>query len=239
MTDKKSKNLIIEHLEEIRKRIIICGISLILGSLVTFSFADYIRRILIIPAGNITLIYTNPSEAFLANVRVAVFTGIIVSMPVIIYQFLAYILPALYKEERKTLLTILFGMIFMFTCGIVFSYKIAFPITIKFFLQFTADDLIPLYTITEYISFVSKFLLVFGFIFLLPILFLGLSYMNLVTPEILVSIRRYVILGLAIFAAVITPPDVVSQIMVLVPLLVLYEVGIILVRITRKKKVLL
>ncbi len=233
MAFNKNDSKIIEHLEEIRKRLIISILSIFMAALASYYFAEDIRNILLIPAGNIRLIYTNPMEAFMSNVRVAFMCGIIVAMPILIYQFLAYILPALYKNEKKFILPLVFSMLIMFILGILFSYKVAYPFTIEFFLQYSSDNLEPMFTITEYINFVSRFLLTFGMIFQLPLLFTILGYANIVTAKMLSKFRRYIIVILGILAAIITPPDVVSQIMVLIPLCFLYEIGIVLVRVVQ------
>lgn len=230
MRDEIKKNAIILHLEEIRKRILVCLTTLLLTSAIGFRFVEGVRRMLLFPAEEIKLIYTSPAEAFVVNIRVAIFIGIIMAMPMFIAQFLAYILPALYRNEKRVLVPTIFSMLALFIVGVIFSYKIAFPFTIKFFLQFASSDLIPMFTITEYISFAVKFLLSFGIIFQLPLLFVILGLMNVVNPSLLSRTRKYVILILAIIAAVITPPDAISQLMVLLPLWLLYEISILLVK---------
>lgn len=236
MKDSIRESTVIMHLEEIRRRIIICLVALIIASIIGFTFVDKIRRLLLLPAGQIQLIYINPTEALIVNIRVAILFGIILAMPVFIVQFFAYILPALYKNEKRVLVPMVFAMLVMFIIGILFSYKIAFPFTIKFFLQFASSDLVPMFTITEYISFVTKFLVLFGVVFQLPLLFIILGAMNVVDSSILSKSRKYVIIALAIIAAIITPPDAISQLMVLIPLWILFEIGILLVKVIQLRK---
>ncbi|WP_090441117.1 twin-arginine translocase subunit TatC [Natronincola peptidivorans] len=227
---------VIHHLEELRKRLIICLVALLLTSVISFMFVEEIRYLLIRPAGSLELIYISPPEALMANIRLAILAGIILAMPILIYQFLAFIMPALYKSEKKLLIPIVFGMLVMFSVGIAFAYTIAFPFAITFFLQFASQDVIPMFTITQYISFVTQFLLTFGLVFQLPLFFLILGTMNIVTAPLLRRIRKYVVVAIAIGAAIITPPDIISQLMIAAPLLVLYEIGILLVAVIQFRK---
>ncbi|WP_283408196.1 twin-arginine translocase subunit TatC [Anoxynatronum buryatiense] len=230
---------IIRHLEELRKRLIICLVALAITATAGFFYVDEIRVLLVKPAGPIELIYITPPEALMVNIRLAILAGIMVAMPVFVYQLLAFIMPALYKNEKKLLVPVVFAMILMFITGILFAYRVAFPFAIAFFLKFASDDLIPLFTITQYTSFITQFLLTFGLVFQLPLLFLFLGLINVVTAPLLRRIRKYVMLVILIGAAIITPPDVVSQLMIAAPLWVLYEVGILLVMLVqfrRKKK---
>lgn len=236
---EESKTMtLIHHLEELRKRLIICVISLVVTAGISFFFVDDIRRLLVKPAGQLQLIYISPPEALMVNIRLAIISGIIVSMPLFAYHFLAFLMPALYKNEKKVILPVVFAMIAMFAVGISFAYRIAFPFAIAFFLQFATEDLVAMFTITQYTNFATQFLLTFGLVFQLPIVFLFLGALNVVTAPQLRRIRKYMFLVIVIGAAIVTPPDVVSQLMVAGPLWVLYEVGIVLVMIVqlRKKK---
>jgi sec-independent protein translocase protein TatC len=237
MTEEETRTMsIIHHLEELRKRLLICLLVLVVTAGASFFYVDEIRRLLVKPAGSLELIYISPPEALMVNIRLAILAGIMLAMPVFVYQFLAFILPALYKNEKHILIPVVFGMILMFIAGIYFSYSIAFPFAITFFLKFASTDLVPMFTITQYTSFVTQFLLTFGLVFQLPLLFLFLGMINVVTAPMLRRIRKYVILVIFIGAAIITPPDVVSQIMIAGPLWVLYEVGIVLVMVVQFRR---
>ncbi|MCC5910602.1 MAG: twin-arginine translocase subunit TatC [Clostridiaceae bacterium] len=227
---------LIQHLEELRKRLIVCIATLLLTSIASFMFVEDIRYILIRPAGSLKLIYTTPPEALIANIRLSILAGILLAMPVFTYQFLVFIMPALYKNEKKLLFPIVFAMLIMFSIGIAFAYIVAFPFAITFFLQFASQDLVPMFTITQYTAFVTQFLLTFGLVFLLPLLFVILGMLNIVTAPFLRRIRKYVLLVIAVGAAIITPPDVISQLMIGGPLVVLYEVGILLVAVIQFRK---
>lgn len=236
-SEYESKSMtIIHHLEELRKRIIICLVALVITAGFSFSYVDQIRYLLIKPAGSLELIYISPPEALMVNIRLAIISGIIIAMPIFVYHFLAFLMPALYKNEKKMIIPVVFAMIIMFSIGITFAYRIAFPFAIAFFLKFASDDLVAMFSITQYTSFVTQFLLTFGLVFQLPIVFLFLGVLNVVTAPLLRRIRKYMILVIVIGAAIITPPDVVSQLMIAGPLWVLYEIGIVLVMIVQLKK---
>lgn len=236
MKDETKKMTIIMHLEELRKRIILCLVALLIASIIGFTFVDNIRKLLLLPAGEIELIYISPAEALIVNIRMAIRFGIILAMPIFVYQFLAFILPALYKNEKKILIPTVFAMFAMFIIGVLFSYKIVFPFTITFFLKFATSDLVPMFTITQYISFTTKFLVIFGVVLQLPLLFLILGILNVVNASLLSKSRKYAIIAIAVIAAIITPPDVISQLMIIVPLWILFEIGILLVRVVQFKK---
>ena len=227
---------LIHHLEELRKRIIICLVALVIAAGFSFSYVDQIRHLLIKPAGSLELIYISPPEALMVNIRLAIISGIIIAMPIFVYHFLAFLMPALYKNEKKVIVPVVFAMMIMFSTGIIFAYRIAFPFAIAFFLKFASDDLVAMFSITQYTSFVTQFLLTFGLVFQLPIVFLFLGALNVVTAPLLRRIRKYMILVIVIGAAIITPPDVVSQLMIAGPLWVLYEIGIVLVMIVQFRK---
>lgn len=227
---------ILEHLEELRKRLFKCLAAVLVGSVISFAFVGELRTLLTRPAGDLTLIYVKPAEALIANIRLAVMAGVILVLPLIIYQFLAFIVPGLYKKERRVLLPLVFFMVILFGAGVSFAYFVAFPFAITFFLKFATHDLQALFTITEYMAFVTKFIFSFGLVFQMPLLFLVLGRLNVVKPPFLRRNRKYVLLIIVVFAALITPPDAISQLIMAGPLLVLYEFGIILVAISQYRR---
>lgn len=227
---------IIEHLEELRRRIIWCLVVLLVLSGISFTFIEQVRAILLDPAGGLQLIYTSPPEALMASIRLAIMSGLVLSMPVFLYHLLAFILPGLYKKEARVLVPIMLVMLAMFAAGISFGYLVAFPFAIRFFLRFATDDLVPMFTITEYLGFVTRFLFTFGLVFQLPLLMMFLGMLGVVRPPFLRKYRKYVILGIVVGSAIITPPDVISQIMIGVPLWGLYEVGILLVSVVQRRR---
>jgi sec-independent protein translocase protein TatC len=227
---------VVEHLAELRLRLFISAGALLVAALICFAHVALIRSFITAPLDGLKLVYLSPPEAFMANLRLALISGLILASPVILYELLAFIFPGLTKEEKLLILAILPGIIFLFAVGIIFAYYIAFPFTLRFFLQFASAQLEPLFTITEYISFVLSFHLAFGIVFQLPLFTWALGKLGLLTTDFLKRHRKIALLIMLILSAVISPPDIVSQVIMVLPLLLLYEIGIIMVRISEKKR---
>ncbi len=236
MKKNKNEQTLVDHLEELRKRLFISVIVLFITTIIGFLFVDMLRYFLVSPAGNLELIYVTPPEALMANIRLAFMGGLVLSMPLITYQLLAFVFPGLSKNEKKAIIPVVFFMFIFFAAGISFAYLVVFPFAVTFFLSFATDNLTALFTITNYLSFATNFLFAFGMVFQLPLLFFALGKMNLVTPGFLRSNRKYALLIMVIVAALITPPDVVSQIMLVLPLVLLYELGVLLVVLSQRGK---
>ena len=229
------------HLEELRKRLITCFAAVGIGFLISYGFKEKLFYILsrplisVLPPGD-KLVFTGLPEAFFTYLKVSFLFGLILATPVILYQFWMFVAPGLYKNERRLLLPIVFLSSFFFIGGALFGYFIVFPFGFKFFLGFATETIKPLPAMREYLSFSSKLLLAFGLVFELPLVITFLSRMGLVTVDYLKKNRKYAILLFFVMAAILTPPDVISQIMMAVPLMLLYEVSIIGARIFRRKK---
>jgi sec-independent protein translocase protein TatC len=219
------------HLEELRKRLIICFISIGIGFVAAYGFKEKLFQILMHPLVSVmktgeTLIFTGLPEAFFTYLKVAFLAGILLASPVIIYQFWIFVAPGLYEKERRLLVPIVFLSTFFFMAGAFFGYFIVFPFGFKFFLGFATDTIKPLPSMREYLSLSSKLLLAFGLVFELPLVITFLAKLGIVNVEFLKKNRKYAILLFFVFAAILTPPDVVTQIMMAVPLMVLYEISI-------------
>jgi len=160
----------------------------------------------------------------------------VVSLPVILHQLSAYIFPGLTRPEKKFYLAVLFGIIMLFAAGVIFAYQIVFPFTIRFFLQFADARLDPQFTVTEYISFVISFHLAFGAVFQLPLFTWALGKMGLLSTGFLKRHRKIAILVMLILSAIITPPDIISQVVMIFPLVLLYEMGIVMVLISERRR---
>lgn len=237
VTQKSDVNMsFLEHLDELRNRLIVIAIAILILSVACFCFVDKILFILTRQAEGLELIYTMPAEAFTSQIRLAVIAAVFISLPFTIYQILAFISPALRSVERITLLALLFMMVFLFFAGVAFGYFAVFPFALRFFLGFSSAELLPLFTISRYISFVVSFLVAFGLVFQVPLIFWFLGSMSLLSSQFLGSNRKYALLVNAIISAIITPPDVFSQILMIIPLAILYEVGFVLVRISERKR---
>lgn len=230
------------HLEELRKRLITCFIAIGIGFLISYGFKEQLFKILTRPLISVMnegdqLIFTGLPEAFFTYLKVAFLSGFMLAAPVIIYQFWVFVAPGLYNKERRILFPIIFLSSFFFVGGALFGYFIVFPFGFKFFLGFATDTIRPLPSMREYLSFSSKLLLAFGLAFELPLVITLLAKLGLISVDFLRKNRKYAILLFFVGAAILTPPDVVTQIMLALPLMALYELSILGARLFGKKRV--
>ena len=217
----------LDHLEELRKRLLWCILSVVLISAVGYFFSEHIMNFLLrpYPSGE-KLIFLAPTEGFIVHIKVAVFAGIIISLPIIFYQLWQFVAPGLYKKERKYVPLIVFYSSFFFLVGAAFCYFVIIKYGLNFLLGFGSDKLEPAIQIKEYLKFVTLLIMVFGIIFELPLLSFFLTKMGILTPEFMRSKSRYGIVLIFMFAAILTPPDVVTQLFLAGPLILLYEISI-------------
>ena len=233
MSDQEERSPFTEHLGELRDRLIHSFIAVGVGFVAAYFFKEQLFDILTAPlvtamakSGNAKLIFTGLPEAFFTYLKVALLAGIILATPVLFYEFWMFVSPGLYREEKKYILPIIILSVIFFIAGASFGYFIVFPYGFQFFLGFTTETIQAMPSMKEYLSFASKMLLAFGFVFELPLVLTFLSRMGLVTPAFLKKNRKYALLLFFVGAAMITPPDVVTQIMMAMPLILLYEIGI-------------
>jgi sec-independent protein translocase protein TatC len=229
------------HLEELRKRLITVFIAVAAGFVIAFGFKERLFKILVQPLVKVmkegeTLIYTGLPEAFFTYLKVAFLAGLIVASPIILYQFWMFVAPGLYKNERRMMMPIVLLSSFFFIGGALFGYFIVFPWGFKFFLGFATDTIRPLPSMKEYFGFSAKLLLAFGLVFELPLVLTFMAKLGIVSVDFLKKNRKYALLLFFAGAAILTPPDVITQIMMALPLMVLYEISIIGARIFGKKK---
>jgi len=234
MEDEKKISLV-EHLEELRGRIIKSLIAVIAGAVITYSQIERILPFITKPVGK--LIFIAPQEAFMAYVYIALFGGVILSSPVILFQIWRFVSCGLVSNERKWLL--IFGPLsfLFFAAGAAFAYSLIAPIGLRFLLGFATDMLTPMITISRYIVFMGTVVLAFGVAFELPIAVLFLTKIGLVSPAFLVTKRRHMVAGIFILSAVLTPPDVVTQLLLAFPLMGLFELSVLFSRLVHKEKV--
>jgi sec-independent protein translocase protein TatC len=237
---------LLDHLVELRKRLIWSFAALILAFAVCFYFADDIFAFLAqplvkgFPPGEGKVIYTKLYEAFFVEIRVAFFAAFFLAFPVIANQIWAFVAPGLYAKEKRAFLPFLIATPVLFTLGGALAYYVVMPVAIHFLLSFQGNlggieqEALP--SIGEYLSFVMHFILAFGIAFLLPILLMLMERAGLVTRDQLKSGRRYAILVAFVIAAVATPPDVLSQFMLAVPLILLYEISLIAIWFTERRR---
>jgi len=235
----ETKQPLLEHLIELRRRLLWSLASLVVCFFVCFHFASNIFAVLVQPllhAGQGRLIYTDIFEAFFVQVKVALFAALMLSFPVIATQLWRFVAPGLYVREKKAFLPFLLLTPLFFAAGACFAYFLAMPWALKFLLSYQGNvggiqqEALP--GVGNYLNFVTRFLFGFGAAFLLPILLMILERAGIVTREQLAKSRRYAIVGAAAVSAVLTPPDVVSMLLLLVPLYGLYEFAILAIRIT-------
>lgn len=234
---------LLEHLIELRKRLLWCVLALAVSFGVCFYFAKPIFAFLVQPllmAGQGKLIYTSIFEAFFANVKVAFFSAIMISFPILAIQVWQFVAPGLYKNEKRAFLPFLLLTPVLFIMGAALAYYGAMPVALHFLLSYQGDvggiqqEALP--GVGNYLDFVTKFLFGFGFSFLLPVVLLLLERAGIVTRKQLVGGRRYAIVGAAAVAAVLTPPDVVSMLTLMVPLVLLYEFALIVMWFTERRR---
>ena len=217
----------LDHLEEFRMRLLKCIFSIMLFSVAAYFFSKQIMKILLLPYPKAEkLIFLAPTEGFITYIKISVFVGIIVSLPVIFYQLWKFVAPGLYKKEKKYIPLIVFFSTLFFLTGALFCYFVIIPYGLNFLLGFSTDQLEPNIQIKEYLKFVTLLIMVFGIIFELPLLSYFLTKMELLTPEFIRSKRRYGIVAIFILAALLTPPDIVTQLFLAGPLIILYEISI-------------
>ncbi len=235
MSDDK-RLTVLEHISELRRRLIRCLIAVSVTTIISFVFAKQIFEILKSPAGEINLIFIEMTEMIGTYMRVSLVSGIILAMPYLVYQLIMFISPALTRREKKRVYLILPWVALMFVGGVIFAYFILVPPAVKFLVTFGSDIATPQIKIGNYISIVSRLLLSIGLVFEMPVITTFLARLGIITPKWLSDKRRPAIILAFILAAIITPTfDPVNQILVAAPLIILYEVSIWLAKLVQRK----
>lgn len=225
---------IIAHLTELRKRLIRSLIAIGVGSCIAYYFIEDIMHLLTGPAGK--LYYMQPAEAFFTYIKVAIFVGFLIALPIVLYQIWRFVLPALIGMERYLLSVIVPVSLILFIAGIAFSFFFVLPAAVKFLVGFSTQELQPMFSIKQYFDFVIAFLLPFGFIFELPLAIILLAKVGIVSSKFLAKQQRIVIFLTFVIGAVISPtPDIFSQCMIAIPMILLYEISYVIVRFGMKK----
>ncbi|UCD15832.1 MAG: twin-arginine translocase subunit TatC [Candidatus Omnitrophota bacterium] len=222
-----------QHLEEVRNRVIKCIVFLVIVACLIYQLIPSILPFLVRPVGS--LVFIHPTEAFITKLSIAFWGGLLFSSPFFLYQIWQFISSGLKEKEKKY--AFIFGVwsLVSFIGGSAFGYFLVFPAGLKFLINFSDEFIRPMITVSKYISFLGGLTLIFGVIFQFPLVVLFLVKIGLVNPAGLVKLRRQVIVGLFIMAAFLTPPDVVTQILLAVPLLILYEVSVLIAKIIYKR----
>jgi sec-independent protein translocase protein TatC len=232
---------ITDHLEELRWRLIKCLIAVAVGFGVSYAFIKTIFNffvsplVAVMPPGS-RLIYTSLPEAFITNLKLAFFVGLILALPVIFYQLWKFIMPGLYESERRYVIPFVIIATLFFILGACFAFFVVFPFGFRFFLGYSSESISAFPTLKEYLSFATSLLMAFGFVFELPVVIFFLARIGIVNHDMLKRQRKYAILVNSILSAVITPPDVISMLFMMVPLQILYEISIWVAYFVYKKK---
>ena len=225
------KLTIIEHLEELRYRLIVALLALAVGTGVSFAFTSKLLEILLIPSGGIKPVFLKPTEMFITYFKVALIGGAAIAMPVIVYQVIRFLVPGLKPSEKRYLFFVVPVASLLFVLGVAFGYLVLLPFALRYLLTFGGDIATAFISIGEYISFVFTLLLWMGVAFELPMVIVFLAKLRVVSQKQLRSYWKYVLVGSFLVAAVITPtPDPFNQTLVAVPLYLLYEVGLLFAR---------
>lgn len=225
---------VVGHLEELRARLLIAAFAFIVGFGICYYFVEDIFAFLVAPAGK--LYYMRPTEAFFAYMKVAAVSGFLLASPLILYQAWAFIKPALTKGEKEITNWVLPVILLLFAIGVCFSYFLVLPAAIRFFIGFSTDELQPMFSIGQYIDFMVAFILPFGLIFELPLVMMLLAKLNFITSSMLKDKRKFFILFAFIIGGVVSPtPDVFSQSMIAMPMIILYEISLRIIKHGMKK----
>ena len=218
------------HLEELRSRIINSLLAIVFGSCVAYLFLDEITKYLTLPVGK--LYYMRPGEAFFTYLKIDIAAGFLIALPIIFYHAWKFFLPAMTRSERAVLGILVPASVILFFTGLAFSFFLILPVALKFFMGFgqESENLQTLFSFGSYFEFVILFVLPFGFVFELPLVIIVLGKLGILTSAALGKYRRYVFFFSFVIGALVTSPDVITQIAVAIPVILLYEVGYLVVK---------
>jgi sec-independent protein translocase protein TatC len=226
----------LEHLGELRQRIMWSLAAVLVGLGITLPFIErlmkFVRRPFELAAPGQKLVFLAPTEAFWVYMKVAIIAGLILAMPMVLYQIWAFVAPGLHTHEKRYAAPfVLVGSLF-FVMGAAFAQLVVIPYALRFLVSFPGAELAPMISVNSYVDFVLKFTLAFGVVFELPVLITLASRLGIVTPQMLARNRKYAVLGNFIVAAILTPtPDIFNQMLMAGPLILLYELGIVAARV--------
>lgn len=222
---------IMVHLEELRQRLIKATLALVVTTGISFFFTEPILKVLVRPMGEARPVFLSPTESIGNFMKVALIAGVTLAMPVIIYQFFRFLAPGLTKQEKRYLFVIVPAATFSFLVGAAFAYFIMLPAAITFLYGFLQDVADPTWSIDRYLSLVTRMIFWVGMSFETPLIIFFLAKLGIVSVDTLTRNRKYAIVIIAIVAAIVTPtPDPVNMSLVILPLIVLYEIAILLAR---------
>ena len=233
------RQMIGEHLKALRNVLIISVVAIVVCFLIIFYFFREPLVIFLlkpITSPSIHVVATQVAEALISQLKASLIAGVVVAMPVIMWQIWSFISPALYKEEKKLYITLFFFAVILFVVGVVFSYVFVFPLAINLFFEAREGIVTSMWSIEQYFNFTLSFVLPFGLMFELPVVIAMVAKRGWVTYQQMSKNRKYVLFAIAVIAGILTPPDVVSQIMLGLPMVALYEISVQIARFIKVKK---
>ena len=223
---------IVEHLDELRTRLIVCGVAFVIAAIVCFWQNHLLLDIANAPLpDDVEPLTFSPSEPFMTTLTLVLYSAVLITLPILLYQAYAFILPALTPTERKVILPILLMVPLLFIAGVVFAYFVVVPAAIKFLLNFNDDQFNIQIRAREYYSFFSLSLISVGILFQIPIGILAITRLGIVTPEQLAKNRRYAILIIAVLAMLLPGTDPITMLISMLPLILLFEFSLIVARV--------
>lgn len=231
---------LIEHLGELRYRLVRCAWGVVLGIVVCYNFTQQIFDLMrapiepYLPAGG--LVFTGPMDKFMAHLKIAFFGGVILSLPWIIYQIWKFVSPGLYRKEKRVAVSFVASGTLLFVMGVAFTYFVVFPMAFQFLMTYGGDVDKPMITIDQYMGFVTTTAFMFGLSFELPLVIVTLALLGIVDQAFLRRNRKYAVMTIAVISGILTPPDLLSMLMMLFPMWGLLEASILIVGIFERRK---
>lgn len=234
--NKLKEMSLFDHLDELRKRLIIIVIVNFVAAILLFSQTEIIMSYLLEVNPGMELVYTTPSELLTVYIQLSLILAVTICSPITVYQVWAFIEKGLYEKEKKAILfTLIFGVVF-FIIGVAFCYFMVLPTTLEFFVRIAIEEVSSMLSIQSYVSFVNMMLLAFGLVFEMPVIIFLLSKLGIIKPAFLKKNRGIIIVAIFVFASIITPPDVISQLMLGIPMVILLEFSILICTLVYKGK---
>ncbi|MBE5776540.1 MAG: twin-arginine translocase subunit TatC [Clostridiales bacterium] len=231
-----TKQSVFSHLAELRKILVISAGTIAVAFFLVFYFAsDMLMTLLLSPitARGIEVIYTAMSEALMTKMKVSLIAAVVLVSPILFWQLWRFIKPALYPHEKHTVRLLFAVTVFLFLLGVVFCYSAVYMLAVDFFIVSGENLAVPMLSIDKYVSFLFGFVIPFGLAFELPVALYLTTRMGLTSYQMLAPKRKFIILAVAVIAAILTPPDVVSQVMLGIPILLLFELSLLICRHTK------
>lgn len=232
----------LDHLEELRWRLIWSAVAVMVCSIAGFFIVTKLDVIGILQRPIMPLLpeekllFTSPTEPITITLKLSLVVGLILALPVVIYHVWAFVSPALFEREKKAIVPAIGAAFVLFLLGVAMAYFLVLPLGLRFLLSFQAQALSPIITIGEYLKFATRMILAFGAIFELPLVSVVLASLGLITPQTLKRYRRHSLVGIGLVSAILTPPDVGSMLMMMLPLVLLYELSIFLVKLVARDR---